>query len=62
MSSELALAISIIVPMLYFIVTEVIVYVVSDFPLNYLASNLYEVSKTFTIGAAFTGVNFLSNS
>lgn len=54
--SEIALSISIIVPVIYIIITEVIIYISENKSLRNLGSRIYFLIKMFGIGAAFTGL------
>merc|ERR1712107_52726 len=55
-SSELALAISVVVPCLYITASEVYIFIQKNLSLSKLNSNIYKVSRMFLYGAATTGL------
>ena len=55
-SSELALSLSIVIPVLYIVIMEVVIYLKQNTSLSSVASQLYNSAKIFSIGAITTGV------
>jgi len=55
-SSELALSLSIVIPVLYINIMEVVIYLKQNTSLSTVASQLYNSTKIFSIGAITTGL------